>query len=324
LTFRIPEPDLQIEFAAALADARGRYLQTALSKTVRTLPITQIDSELAQVVSGKSLAVLASHGMRGELVFPVPLVLSANPMLLGYYRLLYGYSQKEFYGTRTGAGRFKSMEEKGIISPLLSTHLSDLCQAMCGAGSLLLAGIGATKLRVSLLDDLTLLTLGPQFRGGANVKRGVAGIRTVFNLIQEIVQSSIVSSSETMIEVAAAAGRHVFIEFAPDPDIVLRERMTSGNLRKVVAIEVKAGQDFSNIHNRIGEAEKSHQKAKLDGFSEFWTVVNVEKFDLATARRESPTTNRFYRIADLARGEGPDYQDFRERIISHTGIRDAP
>jgi hypothetical protein len=32
-----------------------------------------------------------------------------------------------------------------------------------------------------------------------------------------------------------------------------------------VAVEIKGGKDYSNIHNRIGEAEKSHQKAKKEG-----------------------------------------------------------
>lgn len=110
------------------------------------------------------------------------------------------------------------------------------------------------------------------------------------------------------------------IEFAPDPDIIIREEMRPGQFRQLIAIEVKAGSDFSNIHNRIGEAEKSHQKAKAVGFVECWTVVNVDKIDIATAHRESPSTNRFYRISDMVAAEGDDYIDFRDRVISLTGI----
>lgn len=97
--------------------------------------------------------------------------------------------------------------------------------------------------------------------------------------------------------------------------------MSSENYRNVIAIEVKGGTDFSNIHNRIGEAEKSHQKAKAKGYVECWTVVNVDRMDLVMAHQESPTTNRFYLLRDLVACEGAEYEDFRARIISLTGIK---
>lgn len=227
---RIPEPELQINFAAALAQVRRLYLQGALSETVRALNITTIDQELAQHVPSKSLAALASHGLRGEMLFPVPQLLTANPRLLGYYRLLYGYSQKEFYTTTTGLSRFKGMEERGTIAAKIAEEVPGLCTELCKAGALLLAGIGTTKVSAALLDDLTLLTLGPQFRGGANVKKGSAGIRTVFNAIHAIVESAVVKLDETRIEIKNAAGRTVLIEFAADPDIILREEMRPGKL----------------------------------------------------------------------------------------------
>ena len=184
---RAPDPELQIEFAAALAEIRNRYLQNALGETVRALLVPEIDKELAAHVPTHSLTALAVHGLRGEMIFPVPLVLAANPLLLGYYRLLYGYSQKEFYTAATQIGRFKSMEERGVLSATVAPQLPELCNALCRAGALLLAGIGTAKISAALLDDLTLLTLGPQLRGGANVRKGTAGIRLVFNAIQEIV-----------------------------------------------------------------------------------------------------------------------------------------
>ena len=98
--------------------------------------------------------------------------------------------------------------------------------------------------------------------------------------------------------------------------------MGEDRFRELIAVEVKGGSDFSNIHNRIGEEEKSHQKAKAkaEGYVECWTVVNVVRIDLDLAGRESLSTNRFYRISDLNRAEGTDYDDFRQRIISLTGI----
>jgi len=320
LTFAIPDPELQVSFAAALAEIRALYLQDALRNTVSTPSVPAIDTELGALVPAHSLTALAAHGLRGELMFPVPVVLSVNPRLLGYYRLLYGFSRKEFYTAATGMGRFIALEERGVIPRPVASLVPDLCAGMCTAGAMLLAAIGTSHVNASLLDDLTLLTLGPQLRGGANVRKGSAGIRTVFNSIHEIVKDSVVDLSDTQIVVRNAAGRTVLIEFAPDPDIIIREEMRSGNFRQLIAIEVKAGSDFSNIHNRIGEAEKSHQKAKATGFVECWTVVNVDKIDIGVAHQESPSTNRFYRISDLLAATGEDYQDFRDRVTSLTGV----
>jgi XcyI restriction endonuclease len=100
--------------------------------------------------------------------------------------------------------------------------------------------------------------------------------------------------------------------------------MTPSSLRNIVAIEVKAGVDFSNIHNRIGEAEKSHQKAKADGYVERWTVVNVDRVDMIMARQESPSTDRFYRLSRLDAGTGEEYQDFYNRVVALTGIIASP
>jgi hypothetical protein len=190
---------------------------------------------------------------------------------------------------------------------------------MAQAGALLLAGIGAGEVSAAILDDLTLLTLGPQLRGGANVKIGTAAIAAVFGVIKGIVSASITSSDASRISLKNAAGRAVLIEFASDPDIIIREALPSGGYRHVVAIEVKGGRDFSNVHNRIGEAEKSHQKARANKYTECWTVVNVDNVDIVMAKRESPSTDRFYRISDLIAAEGTDFDDFRDRIISLTG-----
>ena len=267
--------------------------------------------------------MLAGYGLRGELVFPVPLVLAANPRLLGYYRLLYGFSQKQFYATDTGTGTFKSMEMNGRFTERHAKHLPELCKALAVARTRLLAGIEEHGFDRRLLEDLTLLTLGPQLRGGINAKRGEEEIKNVIHEIHEIVRPSVVERTASRIVLINAAGRRVLIEVAPDPDITIRQEMTEGELRAVIAMEVKGGSDFSNIHNRIGEAEKSHQKARAAGYHECWTVVNVDRFDVDMAKRESPSTNRFYRISDLLKRRGDAYSDFRNRIVSLAGIVDA-
>jgi XcyI-like restriction endonuclease len=256
--YKIPPPDLQIDFSLALAKIRSLYFQDALSKVVKVLDITEIDHQLAAHVPKGSLASLASNSLRGELVFPVPLILETNSRLLGYYRLLYGFSQKEFYTAATGVARFHPMEKTGVLTKVNKGELAALCAAMAPPGHALLEAIGANRLSRELLDDLTLLTLGPQLRGGANVRKGAVGIVKVFDAIHEIVKGAVIKAVPARIQMRNAAGRTVLIEFAPDPDIIIREEMVSGSYRELIAIEVKGGSDFSNIHNRVGEAEKSH------------------------------------------------------------------
>jgi hypothetical protein len=317
----IPIPKLQISFAKLLQKIRETYLQEALSKTIDAIDLSKLDNELSKFVPGKYLKLLAKQGLRGELIYPVPCLLETNPSLLGYYRLLLGFSQKEFYSSAFGISSFKTVEMKGVLLEHHKNKLPDLCKALIKSSIAFVDGIGIDNLSSNILDDLTLLTIGPQLRGGANVEKGTAGIYDVFNVIYKIVENSISISEHNKIELINAAGRKVLIEFASDPDIVIREEIGENRYRNIVAIEVKGGKDFSNIHNRVGEAEKSHQKARQSGYVECWTVVNVDRIDIEMAKRESPSTNNFYIISQLISSKGNEYQNFKEHIISLTGIR---
>ncbi|HTN02200.1 MAG TPA: XcyI family restriction endonuclease, partial [Planctomycetaceae bacterium] len=106
----LPAPDLQIEFAARLQEFRETRLLDALQETAGKLAIRELDQQLAEYAAPECLSLLAGRSLRGEVVFPTPLILEARPALLTYYRLLYGYSQKEFFVARTGTTRFKIME----------------------------------------------------------------------------------------------------------------------------------------------------------------------------------------------------------------------
>jgi len=316
----LPAPALQIGFAQALQAVRQTHLQDALLATVATLPIRSLDAQLAHFAPADDLSSLASMGLRGELLFAVPLVLEAQPHLLGYYRLLMGYSQKEFYGQGRGTSRFKSMEIQGKLGSAATAPLPDLCTALCETASILLDGIRQLAPSRALLDDLTLLTLGPQLRGGMNNRLGSNGIEQVFDVIREIVAHATTDIGLGTIRIKSATGRDCTIEFASDPDIVIREEMAAGEHRNILAIEIKSGTDASNIHNRIGEAEKSHQKARGQGFTECWTVINVATLDRKKADEESPSTDRFYSLAALQTRCGGEYEDFRRRIVSLTAI----
>lgn len=315
----LPEPLLQVEFSVCLAAARKAYLIDALSETVATLDIPALDRQIAEIVPHEFISRLASAGLRAELLFPLPLVLTENPRLLTYYRLLLGFSQKVFYGQGTGASTFRQMEDAGTLPKDADLRL--LSRALTERLCTLVDGIGIRRITRELIDDLTLLTLGPQLRGGANVKKGSTSIRSVFELIHAIVKGSLTKATEKRLEVKNAAGRKVLIEFSSDPDIVIREVIAKNSFRNIIAIEVKGGTDYSNIHNRIGEAEKSHQKARKNGYTECWIIVNVARLDHAKAAQESPSTNRFYQLAEIVVDGTDPFIEFRDRIAALTGIR---
>ena len=313
-------PNTQIQFANALSEIRSTYLQEALAVTVSSIQIEKIDSELHSFVDNESLQILAAHGIRGELLFTVPSILAANPHLLGYYRLLLGYSQKGFYTASTGAGMFKSLEEKGYLSKKQLNALPELCSALNLNAKYMLEHFDAQWISTAFFDQLTLLTLGPQLRGGVNVQKGTSAISQVFDVVYQIVSSAVTCSNPRCIELKNKSGRTVYIQFAADPDIVIREELATDVYKNLGAIEVKGGQDYSNIHNRVGEAEKSHQKAKKDGYVECWTVVNVDRIDMEMAQKESPTSNRFYLISELLKQSSAEYRDFSLQILSIVGI----
>src|SRR5438132_9906409 len=144
------------------------------------------------------------------------------------------------------------------------------------------------------------------------------------NLGQQIVGHAVQSTTETRLELMNASRRKVIITFSSDPDISIFEEISANKLKNVVAIEIKGGADKSNIWNRLGEAEKSHQSAKQRGFVEFWTIYNVPGLNLTKAREKSPTTNRFYSLLDLSSPGTEGFADFRDRLVSLVGISSKP
>ena len=298
------------------------FLQQAVAETVRALDLRTINAELDTLVSPQDLAELASRGIRGELLFAVPCLLRANPKLLGYYRLLLGFSQKEFYN-KSKLARFKVLESKGELRGRVAGELEELCRGLVLRASEMASAIGFGRITKELLDDLTLLTLGPQLQGSRNTRIGKAANEVVFQIIERIVHHALSRSTATKLELTNASGRPVSIAFSADPDISVTEEISSKTIKRVVAIEIKGGADKSNIWNRLGEAEKSHRSAKQRGFVEFWTIYNVPDLDLEKAREKSPTTTRFYSMIELSETASDKFADFRDRLISLVGIKAA-
>jgi len=178
---------------------------------------------------------------------------------------------------------------------------------------------GIDEISTQTIHELQLLTLGPQLRGGANTRIGQDATQVIFDLIKSLVASYIKDTTERTIHVVNDSNRTVMIEFFSDPDVRITETLKSG-VRPLVSIEIKGGRDVSNIHNRVGEAEKSHQKAKNRGFFEFWTIIRVD-VDLETIKRESPSTTHFFHIDRIANRSTKEHAQFRDLLSSLVGIR---
>ena len=317
---KLPDPLLQLGFATLLDAARDRILLEALRQTVANLPVFELDKELAAYVPEDAYLKLAASGIRGETYFPVPLVLKTNPRLLSYYRLLFGFSQKQFFQTGSGCGIFSSMENSGKCNAKADSALPELCQAFAAAGKILVAGLGSGLQAPTYSNDLCLLTLGAQFRGSHNNAKGSEGIKAVFSVLKAIFEAETIETGARSLQVRSASGRVVVIELASDPDILIKSKMDDGNERTVVAVEVKAGEDHSNIWNRIGEAEKSHLKARDSGVAECWTIINDPQAPDQQLRVASPSTHRFYQLIDLTNSQSAARLDFAARVRDMVGL----
>ena len=214
-------------------------------------------------------------------------------------------------------GRFKSMEESGVISEKQKQELPAFCRAMGQQLAELVKQI--PKLTERDLRELPLLTYGSQLQGSNNTLIGKKAMKEVFLVIAEIVGKHIVERSESRLKVENSAGRIVLISLSHDPDVSIQE-VVADRTHHRVAIEVKGGTDVSNAHNRAGEAEKSHQKAKRFGFPEFWTVISKKGLEIFKLQNESPTTNHWFDVTEILARHGKDWENFRQRLAGAVGI----
>lgn len=316
---RPPNPSRQVEFHQLLVAARKKWLIDALADAVGRIDPGQLKDQLRQLVPPASQQILARAGIRDEYVFPTPVVLEAAPTLVGYYRLLLGIPQKSFYGTASGMGAFKSMEVRGSLNARQVAMIPDFCRAMCAALADL---IGQLSPVVTPRDvqELPLLTLGSFFQGANNNIIGKQATADVFLSIKEIVKRYVIEERPHELIIRNASRRRVVLALGSDPDIRIEEELT-GAVDRRVAIEIKGGTDRSNAHNRAGEAEKSHQKAKKEGFRDFWTIIAKKGIDVAKLRAESPTTTSWFDAAQILGRDGDDWVEFCNRMAVVVGIR---
>jgi hypothetical protein len=289
----------------------------ALSETLGQLEPATVKAQIGEYVPVEAQKALAVAGLRDEHVFPLPIVLEAKPSLVGYYRLLLGSSQKAFYKGSTHLSAFKGMEELGTINDKQAAKLPDFCRAMAIPLANLVCQISSLTERD--LRELPLLTFGAQLQGSNNTQIGKKAMQEVFATIHAIVAKFVVKIEPNRLTVKNSSGRLVYIDQAHDPDVSIYEVMGDQQHSKV-AIEVKGGTDVSNAHNRAGEAEKSHLKAKKRGFRDFWTIISKHGLELAKLRQESQTTTEWFDVTALLARKGEDWEAFQARLAGAVGI----
>jgi hypothetical protein len=318
--FVFPPPARQVYVHALLARSRGAVLQDAVTAAVHDIPPSILLAEMQRHVPENGLKKLQGTNVRDEMVFATPAVLSAKPTSLGYYRLLLGISQKRFYGNGTGLAPFKCMEDRGALRGNLISQLPDLCTEMNLAMTALLEELPAESLS-SDVAQLPLMTLGVQADGSWRVRIGQRATQGVYEALKNVIKASGYKYLETSqsLTVTNSAHRLVTIALAPDPDMEIRESVNNNEFLKV-AIEIKGGTDLSNAHNRAGEAEKSHQKAKLRSARDFWTIMSTTGLSMSTLQSESPTTNSWFDIEQVLAGAGEDWDRLVAQIMLAMGI----
>lgn len=240
-----------------------------------------------------------------------------RPTLIGYFRLLLGAPQKTFYKGSTGMGLFKSMEEQGTMSKKQQSFVPDFCRAMAEPMAQLVRQISNFSDRD--LRELPLLTFGSQLQGSNNTDIGKRAMQGVFVAIAQILGKHVTEKEANKLTLKNSSGRTVRVRLSHDPDVSVEEQVENRTHNKV-AIEVKGGTDVSNAHNRAGEAEKSHLKAKQRGYKDFWTIISKAGLQMDKLKQESQTTTEWFDVSEVLACEGPDWENFRQRLASAVGI----
>ncbi len=314
LQFKPISSDKPIDIYEALIAARRLQLQPALGEAVSEVGVATIDEELRELVPSDSLNHLASLGLRGERVFPVPVILEHAPPLIGYYRMLLGLSKKEFGDKgKLGYGPWLNAEERGEISPRLLPYLSQLCEAFITPLVELVQAMDTFDARD--LSDLTLLTLGPTLQGGRNNVIGSRASRAVFEALRSLVADWIVFDSERLVRVETPGGQKFALIEGSDPDVRLDLTSASGEEIPVIAIEIKGGEDARNAHNRAGEAEKSHLKAKIAGYRHRWTIMVMQEVNRARLQSETPSSTEIFEASEVIERSGSDWEKLRRKFV---------
>lgn len=306
--FKAIPADTAIDLYANLIQARQIKLQPALNRAVKAVGVQVIDQQLQQLVPAEALNNLASLGLRGERVFPVPAILQYQPALIGYYRMLLGISQKEFGQVqRLGYGAWIKAENSNALSANQLELLDQFCSALIAPLGQLMQTMGQFNDRD--LSDLSLLTLGSTLQGGRNNVIGANAATGVWQVVRHLLADSITVDTGTYLQFRTQAGATFQVVASGDPDIAFGQQ-DNGRIIPLIAIEIKGGRDASNAHNRAGEAEKSQLAAQRMGYPHRWTIIHMTGVHPEKIRQHTPTSTAVFEASAILQQVGTDWEQF--------------
>ncbi len=318
INFSVPPVAKQLFVVNILHEYRNNIDAICLRNTVAQISPKTIHEEILAYVPEEGMRRLQADHIRDEDVFALPSVLKENPRLLGYHRLLLGISEKQFYSGASGLAAFASMEHNGIISESVKDELPRLCTAINESISTFLSVIGDEALSLDV-HDLPLMTLGVYADGVWRNAIGRQAADKVFSAVRDILAQNgcdLTDAGGNASSFTCTCGGNEYAVFSSsDPDISI----VKNTEEKTLCIEIKGGQDIANVHNRAGEAEKSHQKATKAGFKEKWTLILLNGLNEEQRKKlltESPSTDKWFDINDVVSRTGASYKAFSESILS--------
>jgi hypothetical protein len=309
----------QASFHPLLVAARKTKLASAVSEAAAECDTSAFRSDISTYGDDHVLKIAAAAGIRDEHIVATPCILRKRPSVLGYYRLFVGLSKKQFYHGKTGFGLLEVMEEGNTLTSRHEERLEAVCRTLNGLIAELIAPLEG-HFGKDDIHDLPLLQLGAQLDGANRVKIGEAASQEVFSVIGGLLQKHVKQARPKKLELVDATGVKVTIVCSSDPDIEIR-RDDGSNRPRRIAIEIKGGTDLSNAHNRAGEAEKSHTKAKRAGATEFWTIASLPPKDLESFKSQSQTTNIWFDLAEVLGQQGGTWDEFRRQLTSAVGVK---
>ncbi len=117
--------------------------------------------------------------------------------------------------------------------------------------------------------------------------------------------------SERLVRFEAPDGRRFALIEGSDPDVRMGLTTPEGKEAPIIAIEIKGGEDARNAHNRAGEAEKSHIKARSVGYPHRWTVIVMKGLDRERLREETPSSTELFEATEIIDRRGADWESLQ-------------
>lgn len=316
----LPPINKQLYAQQVLIGARTTQLDTGVSEVASSVSPLSLRRDALRCVPRDGLTDAQSLGIRDELVFALPSMLRRRPTLIGYYRMLLGYSIKQFYTVASGLSPFHEMESGKVPHTITDGDLIAFCKAYNETMSDFLTRASRADI-LKDLHDLPVMTLGVYVDGvwRNRVGQGAAAsvAETVFDILTDAGYSRVSGTDNRDFVVAGPNMHRLHVLSSSDPDVSITE-LVGESERKVLCIEVKGGQDVANVHNRAGEAEKSHQKAKRNGWPRAWTVIlwsSLSKDQRDKIKVEAPTTDAWFDVNEVCGQSGRSYRRFAEQLL---------